>query len=82
MKTFPIEHARAVRCKPLFSVMPEQIRIPIQTLIDEYPGLVIKYGASPEVDKQTAKELLELVKASEAAFNVYFGIEGTMTIQG
>jgi hypothetical protein len=62
--------------------MPEQIRHPIQTLIDEYPGLVARYGTGPEADKQIARDLEELVKASEAAFNVYFGIEGTMTIQG
>lgn len=82
MKTFPIQHARAVRCKPLFAVMPEQIRRPMETLIDEYHDLVLKYGKGAEEDKQVAKELEELVKASEAAFNLYFGIDGTLTIQG
>jgi hypothetical protein len=83
VKTFTMEHARAFRCKPLFAVMPEQIWRPIQTLIDEYPGLVARYGTGPDADKQVAKELGELVKASDAAFNLYFGTDGTtMSIQG
>ncbi len=83
MKTFPIQHARAFRCKPLFAVMPEEISRPMQIFLDEYPGLIAKYGTGAEADRQTSKEVEELVKASEAAFNLYFGIDGTtISIQG
>jgi hypothetical protein len=74
MKTFQLEHSRAHRCRPLFPSMPVQISLPMQQLLEDWPSLIAKYGRSASEDVQVAKQLEQLVAASEAAFNLYFGI--------